>query len=689
VPAAVKLAFERMKQHVLSKPLVFREGEHVRDKSEDLPSVNPNPCSGPSIDRFMKKLLTIYLFGFALITAKGQGYAVHVNDTLGEFLLNTLHITDKRVKEPVYGFHVDSADINRYKTSGISALITRQGLALVNEYGSTGSVNAIRVAGLPADYVSVNWNGLQLNSSSLGMTDLSLIPVLFTDQIVLTERPQSNGQQDLALGNNLNLISKCSNGKWIALNQSASSLGNSTLGMVLNNGNERWSTNVRGFVQNCQNNFTYQDQLQWNKPWVEQRNNNSRSKGVMINLGYQGKKRLTAFHAFSIFRHVNLPSPMGGLEHSSSSQYDRQLKFSLVNSGPFKELKGKRISELEWVLGGALDKQNFQSNAVNSTISNNSAFASIHHHNKGEKLTFHSSASVTSDYILYQDWNKQVNFQSMRCNEHVVFNANRNLFLLNLNAQVRTSGHTGISGELQWSFFNQNWIVEASMHHKERLPDANELYWQPGGNLNLKKEAASGLSAGVKWNSMEIQSARASQWEWQWSVRADAIEDWIQWVPNGSGIWSPQNVKEVHYAQSKFRVKFKKEKLNVLFFIEPIFSKGRNQSQQAWFQTTYSPKWRTGSNLELNCFGLRWVLEAQAIGKRYTDEENSEVYALPTTAYFNFEIGRTFEMKQNEWDCFLRIENVTNTQFSFVRAYALPGRVFSIQINYKLNQKTK
>ncbi|MFM2195650.1 MAG: hypothetical protein RL092_1250, partial [Bacteroidota bacterium] len=88
MPAAVKLAFERMKQRVLSKPLVYREGEHVRDKSEDLPSVNPNPCSGSSIDRFMKKLLTICLFGFALNAAKGQGYALHVNDTLGEFLLN-------------------------------------------------------------------------------------------------------------------------------------------------------------------------------------------------------------------------------------------------------------------------------------------------------------------------------------------------------------------------------------------------------------------------------------------------------------------------------------------------------------------------------------------------------------------------------------------------------------------------
>ena len=678
-----------MKKRVQSKPLVFREGEHVRDKSEDLPSVNPNPCSGSSIDRFMKKLLTICLFGFALNAAKGQGYALHVNDTLGEFLLNTLQITDKRVKEPVYGFHVDSVDINRYKSSGIGSLITRQGLALVNAYGSVGSVNAIRVAGLPADYVSVNWNGLQLNSTSLGMTDLSLIPILFTDQIVLTERPQSMGQQDLALGNNLNLISKCYRGKWIAFNQSASSLGNTTLGMVVNGGNGSWSANVRGFIQNCQNKFTYQDQLQWNKPWVEQENNNAHAKGAMLNLGYHGKKRLTSLHAFSVFRQVNLPSPMGGLEQSSNSQYDQQLKFSLVNSGPYKELKGKRISELEWMLGGALDKQNFQSNVVNSTISNQSAFASIHHHNKGEKLTFHSSASFTSDYILYQDWNKRVHFQSVRCNEHVVFNASRNLFLLNLNAQVRTSKHTGMSGELQWSFFNQNLVVEASVHHKERLPDANELYWQPGGNLNLKKEAASGLSTGLKWSRSGIQTAKAPQLELQWSARADAIEDWIQWVPNGSGIWTPQNVKEVRYAQSKFRVKYEKEKWKVLFFAEPIFSKGRNQSNQAWFQTTYSPKWRSGSNLELNCLGLRWVLEAQAIGKRYTDEENSEVFALPTTAYFNFELGRTFETKQSEWDCFIRIENITNAQFSFVRAYALPGRVFSIQINYKIKQKTK
>ncbi|MFM7769602.1 MAG: TonB-dependent receptor [Bacteroidota bacterium] len=109
-------------------------------------------------------------------------------------MLNTLHISDKRIANPSFRFNLDSCVLRKYAASHLGDLLSKQGFILVNQYGAEGSVNAARIAGMPADYVTVEWNGVKLNSPSLGMADLSLIPGFFIDDVQISDRPKSAGQ---------------------------------------------------------------------------------------------------------------------------------------------------------------------------------------------------------------------------------------------------------------------------------------------------------------------------------------------------------------------------------------------------------------------------------------------------------------------------------------------------------------
>lgn len=71
-----------------------------------------------------------------------------------------------------------------------------------------------------------------------------------------------------------------------------------------------------------------------------------------------------------------------------------------------------------------------------------------------------------------------------------------------------------------------------------RLPTANDLYWQPGGNENLKPE--SGWSVEGGWD------LRPGKVEWRSTFYHRSIRDWILWrLPEGHVYWSAQNVQHV------------------------------------------------------------------------------------------------------------------------------------------------
>ena len=73
-----------------------------------------------------------------------------------------------------------------------------------------------------------------------------------------------------------------------------------------------------------------------------------------------------------------------------------------------------------------------------------------------------------------------------------------------------------------------------------RLPTLNDLYWLPGGNLDLQPEFGNTFELGIDFQSknslydLQIHSGLFS----------NRVKNWIVWIP-GNGYWKPENVQKV------------------------------------------------------------------------------------------------------------------------------------------------
>ena len=70
------------------------------------------------------------------------------------------------------------------------------------------------------------------------------------------------------------------------------------------------------------------------------------------------------------------------------------------------------------------------------------------------------------------------------------------------------------------------------------------------------------------------------------------------------------------------------------------------------------------------------------VSSRFTDEGNSSFYALPGFNLFNASLNKDWQFNKNNWSTQFEIQNITNTQYQWIRGYAMPGRVYSISIKF-------
>lgn len=98
--------------------------------------------------------------------------------------------------------------------------------------------------------------------------------------------------------------------------------------------------------------------------------------------------------------------------------------------------------------------------------------------------------------------------------------------------------------------FNKYYTLSFNTSKNFRIPTFNDLYWQPGGNLDLKPEASYQLEIG---NTIRFQKI-----SFQLNGFYIKSSDLIQWTPNTVGTWRPINVNETRNLGLEFAINFDK-----------------------------------------------------------------------------------------------------------------------------------
>ena len=212
------------------------------------------------------------------------------------------------------------------------------------------------------------------------------------------------------------------------------------------------------------------------------------------------------------------------------------------------------------------------------------------------------------------------------------------------------------------------WRLKASAARAFRMPTLNDRYWQPGGNPDLRPEAAWSADGGVVW------SRGASQVEA--TAFATTARDQIVWSPTAAGYWAPQNVARTRSlgleasAQTAHPVRLAGHRaLATLGALATVLDARDLDVGQP---LRYVPRGTAKAWAGLEAGGLALTLGARWTGARFTTASAS--LPLPATLVVDGQISARHTLGGADVTLGLVAENLTGLQYEVVRSYPMPPR---------------
>jgi iron complex outermembrane receptor protein len=610
-------------------------------------------------------------------------------DSLPHVSIAPLEIISERSLKADELHAIDSTLLLRSSSLDIAATLQRSGLGMVNSYGAPGSIASFRLGGMSSNYVTVELNGAVLNSPTLGMADLSLIPSFFIQSASLGERNFSGFQRNVGLAATLRLESSTASKNEVSVESTVNSLQNIFYGMAVSRKRDQWKWSIRAFQARNENKFSYRDIQQWEAPLVTQTNNNNMTQGVQSNLVFEGKKRTHYFNTMAVNRYALLPSVMGGIGNSNANQHDDLFQSTFYCEGKRKTVFSFMHFQSKQGVSVILSNQEYSSNVASSQIQTGLVNAFVNGSLQMRRALFQINPTASFTNLQYRDWSQEVQWKGGSVwASYIQDIAKGKLRMVSwVKPEWRSDRKPIVSGEvgmeLPYKIRKVSSQLSLSGSVKSRMPSANDLYWIIGGNPELLSERAKWIQ--VKWdNEMSIRKDMSIQF--QINAKAGSVANWIQWLPMPEDIWIASNFKSVEMKQLEGVVSWKTKLhggwLNLTSRTEWTSTTAKNIGSPGVFDMVYTPRLRSSTSAQYTHKSWSLLLSDTFVSKRFTDEGNTNFYALPSFYLLNASVNKEWQFNKNKLSLQFEVQNITNVQYQWLRGYALPGRVYSIGIKF-------
>ncbi len=546
-------------------------------------------------------------------------------------------------------------------------------------YGN-GMLSGISMRGSSPQQVAVRWNGININSFSLGQADFSILPAIAFDEV----RVHSGGSSALfgsgAIGGSVLLSSSGRPIVPVSVSQEAGSFGRYFTSLQGGFNAGKFSSSTSFYHLQSENDFPVQEtgKRQSHAAFTQQgfvqrfEFDISSAKKLKLNYWYHDADRDI--------------QPTIGNTTSTDEQQDRNHRLSVSYE---QNNTWGLIS-----LGGGIVNDRIVYNGVKSEVFRWIASA-------GHQYTFTNGLNLS----FGTEWNHIIGkIEEYGLEEPVedridlAASLQKNFKRISASANIRKPFITDIKAPLL-PYLGVNILLFENTGHRLslksnvsrnfRAPTLNDRYWEETGRMDLQPETSHAAEAGIDW---ELNR----KYNFATTFFAQEVEDWIQWVPGSDGLYRPKNVKEVGTTGFEIRAEANVRSGPFLFRARATYqytrsvTKETHDSDQASIgkQLIYTPL-HTGA-ATLGGVYKSWSLNffLQYSGTRYTDASNSSIYALDPFALVDFSVGRAWSQKRHRLDFYITVKNIFDTSYQLYSGRAMPGRNFNVKITYQLKHKT-
>lgn len=626
------------------------------------------------------------LYVFALLCA-WPGLVFCQTDTLN---LKEVEIVAVSMKNDLPATHLQKIYPNESplaSSHSLSNLLSNRTNLTLRGYGP-GSSFGVSIRGGSSSQTQVLLNGVPFENPGLATSDVSLLASGIANEIAIYRGSASAYLGNAAVGGSI-LLSTAPPRPDNTVKQSftAGSFGSFGSFTHAAYGNTRFSGTTALFFQRADNDFSRPDPF--NETSLQPQPNAAfTSRGLTQDLCFYTRGN-TSVHTFFLASETDRQLPPTLFRNDSkTTQTDRSFRAQAIVSS--------RIKSVDLKFNTALDHGFLNYTDPNAGLDENSDYTAIHirgeaRHNIGKTKLF-AFAILHQAYVLTENYRQR----EQRFSPAIVAGANRNFF----------NGNTRVSALLRQEFLNGRTLplmpvvsvsqkvlkgldFDFSAGRTYRLPGLNDLFWQPGGNPNLKPESGWYQEAGFNYSSSDDLVTEAGV-----TAFHRTICNWIQWVP-GSDYWSPRNIRVVESTGVDARLSIAHQ--TGVWSFRHAFSGtlARSVSKEPLFegdksvgkQLIYIPRWSLHFSEEAGLLENKIAvnLTGRFFSERFTTADNSR--SLDAYFVLDAEVSSHFDLWQSRLAVFVAVHNVLDHAYRLEAAYPMPGINYQAGLKIHLNLK--
>ncbi|HFS67659.1 MAG TPA: TonB-dependent receptor [Flavobacteriia bacterium] len=597
----------------------------------------------------MRFLLLVFLFSMHLFAQK---------DTIK---LKEVVINGAFSKKYNSGFQLKVLQDSVFSTiSNLQEILQEQANIYFKEYGN-GMLSSISLRGSGAAHTAVYFNGIAINSVLNGQTDFNTINPSDFSQIVIKKGAGSTTLGSGAIGGAINLkdvitFKKQHNFK---LFSGYGSYYTFLTNINFSNGSKKYYQKYAISYKKSDNDYPYLTTNKHNK------------NGAYHNLFYKAvfgyliddQNQLQFFANYS----TNNRNLSGTLTADSNAKLIDKSTRILLRYKNTKLLTNQEVSVayLNEYYRFYLDKT-----AVDYSFGNASNYL----------LKYSISYFFTNQIQFYSGvTGKLINAngsaifsQNIKQSEGFLLSHIRPMAKMQLNLGIRKGVASNFKIPLVYSIdasykVNNAFLLKSNFSTNYRLPTINDLYWDPGGNPNLKAENNHSFELGTNYKYKKVVIDVA--------IFYTKSKNLIQWQPTIAGIWQPKNIQSVTAKGVDIEANYKRKQLT--FQLAYSFTDSKDDMQQK--QLVYVPFHKVMANANYKIKDWHFFVNLQHSGKVFTTISNSQI--IEPFTVLNFRLNRNIP----KWysNVGVKISNLLNTYYEVIAYRPMPNRNYQVYFTIK------
>ncbi len=609
--------------------------------------------------------------------------------------------------------------------ASMADVLTLNSSIFVKQYGRA-SLSTISFRGTSAAHTQVTWNGLKIHSPMLGSTDFSLIPSYFIDQTTLLHGTSSVALTGGGLGGAVKMESHPAlrEGFEQEFIQGVGSYTTFDEFLRLNYGRGRWRGSTRLLYSTSKNDFHYtnykrkEHRYDENHQIVESyyptevnRNCGFGDLHLMQELSHTLKNndRLTLD---AWYLHSKRGIPMLSVDYNQERDFrNEQRERTLRAVAGWSRLRNRYKAEARlgytYSWQGYLYERDLGNGSMTPLINSRSRIHTLYSELRGEYYA--DRWLFTGGVTLHHH---EVESRNDRSTLSEGYDEGRTELSALLSARWSATERLGLSFTLREELYGGdfsplipalsadlllsrrgNLLLKGSLSRNYRYPTLNDLYYQPGGNPDLRPEKGLTYDVGISFHHIR---------EGRYTLRGSAtwfdsyIKDWILWQATATGYWTPRNLKKVH----AYGVELKGEWLQQLarewqlnlsanFSWTPSINQSEQQGifdQSVGKQLIYIPEYSASVGASLIWRSWRLGYHGHYYSERYTTSDNNTSSPLGVVKpYFlsDASLEKLFAPRWADLSVKLQVMNLFDIEYESVLARPMPGIHFEIFLSIR------